>query len=198
VGVRVIADGKTAAQMRGEMLFTESGVSGPLILSLSKDIVALLEKRKAVSICIDLKPALDHDVLDRRLLREIEEHGKQGLKRMLKSLLPQSMITVFIDLLGIPGDKPCCDVNAVERKQLRLLLKEFTLPVQGHRPISEAIVTSGGIALNEVSPSSMESKIVPGLYFAGEVLDLDADTGGYNLQMAFSTGWVAGTAIRNG
>jgi predicted Rossmann fold flavoprotein len=192
VGVSLWVDGKKRAEAFGEMLFTHFGVSGPLILSLSGRAVDALRAGRSVGLAIDLKPALDEQTLDARLLRELDGHGKQQVQTMLKTLLPRTLIPVCIDLTDIDAHKPCHQVTAKERRRLLHLLKDLRLDVTGHLPIEAAIVTAGGVSLREVEPRTMESKLVGGLYFAGEVLDLDADTGGYNLQAAFSTGWLAG------
>jgi predicted Rossmann fold flavoprotein len=192
VGVSLWVDGKKRAEAFGEMLFTHFGVSGPLILSLSGRAVDALRAGRSVGLAIDLKPALDEQTLDARLLRELDGHGKQQVQTMLKTLLPHKLIPVCIDLTDIDAHKPCHQVTAEERRRLLRLLKDLRLDVTGHLPIEAAIVTAGGVSLREVEPRTMESKLVGGLYFAGEVLDLDADTGGYNLQAAFSTGWLAG------
>ena len=144
------------------------------------------------AVSIDLKPALEHPILDTRLRREFDEHGKRLFRTILASLLPRSLIPVCIDLTDIPADKPGHQINAEERKRLRLWLKDFHLDLIGHAPIAQAIVTAGGVDLKQVDPRSLQSRIHPGLFFAGELLDLDADTGGFNLQAAFSTGWLAG------
>lgn len=180
----------------GEMLFTDFGVSGPIILSLSSTVVRLIENKREVSISIDLKPALDQKTVDQRLLREINEHSKQKFKGLLKKLLPGKLGPVFIEKLKIPEEKLLNQINSEERKRLRLLLKEFQLEVVGYRSFDEAIVTAGGISIKEINSRTMESKIVRGLYFAGEIIDIDADTGGFNLQAAFSTGWIAGRAVK--
>lgn len=191
-GVTVWMDGKKTAEDFGEMLFTHFGVSGPVILTLSKQIVSALNDGKHVAIQIDLKPALDIEKLDARLLREINSHPKQTFKTMLKSLLPRKMIDVCIEALEMDPVKPLSSMTKEERKQLRNWLKSLTLTVNNHRPVAEAIVSAGGIDLKEIESRSMESKISPCVFFAGEVLNLDGDTGGYNLQAAFSTGWLAG------
>ena len=195
VSASVWCEDRKAAEGFGEMVFTDDGMSGPIILSLSRTIVASLDKKKSVRIVIDLKPALEHKAVDQRLLREIGEHGKQEFKSLLKRLLPMKLIPVFIEKLGIPAEKKLNGLHLEDRKRLRLLLKEFTLEVSGHRSIDEAIVTAGGVSINEIHPRTMESKLVEGLYFAGEIIDIDADTGGFNLQAAFSTGWLAGRSM---
>ena len=192
VTVRVWVDGKKKAEMFGEMLFTHFGLSGPVVLSLSRCVVDALRLGQRVTLSIDLKPALDEPKLDARLLRDLDAHGKQQFRTLLKELLPRKLIPICVDLTGISPEKPAHQLTAQERKRLRAWLKEFRLEVTGHRPFSEAIVTAGGVDTREVDPRTMGSRLVEGLYFAGEVLDLDADTGGYNLQAAFSTGRLAG------
>ncbi len=192
VAVRLFINGKRRAEAFGEMLFTNFGVSGPIILSLSRQVVDALRQGHRVVLSIDLKPALDERKLDARLLRDLDTHGKQHFSTLLKGLLPKKMIPACIDLSGIPSDKVGHQITARERKALRVWLKDFRLEVARHRPMSEAIVTAGGVDTLEVDPRTMESRLVRGLYFAGEVLDIDADTGGYNLQAAFSTGRLAG------
>lgn len=178
----------------GEMLFTHYGVSGPIILSLSRAMVDALGAKQSVVISLDLKPALDDRKLDQRLVRDLNSHGKQQFATLLKGLLPRKLIPVCVDEVGISAEKPCHQITAEDRKRLRLWLKDFRLTVTGHRGYREAIVTAGGVATREVDAGTMASKLVEGLFFAGEVLDIDADTGGYNLQAAFSTGCIAGRA----
>jgi predicted Rossmann fold flavoprotein len=192
VAVEVIVEGEVVADAFGEMLFTHFGLSGPIILTLSRVIVDALTGGKSVEISIDLKPALDEDKLDGRLLRDFDQFGTKHFRNLLKGLLPNKMIPVCIDQVQIPADKLANQINAEERARLRHWLKDFRLGIVGHRPIAQAIITAGGVATDEVDPRTMQSRHVKGLYFAGEVLDLDADTGGYNLQAAFSTGWLAG------
>jgi predicted Rossmann fold flavoprotein len=192
VTVRVWVEGRKQAEMFGEMLFTHFGVSGPLILSLSKQAVDALHQRQQVTLSIDLKPALDEQKLDARLLRDLDAHGRQQFRTLLKGLLPNKLIPVCTDLVAISPHKVAHQITAQERKRLRRWLKDFRLEVTGHRPFEEAIITAGGVDTREVDPRTMASRLVEGLYFAGEVLDVDADTGGYNLQAAFSTGWLAG------
>ena len=192
VKVTIFIDGKAALNDFGEMLFTHFGISGPIILSMSGRIVDALRDGRKVEASIDLKPALDEKQLDARLLRDMDAHGKQHYRNLLKGLLPQKMIAVIADISGIPEDKACHQINAQERANLLRLLKDLRLEVSGHLPLEAAMVTAGGVSLKEVDPRSMQSRLVEGLYFAGEVLDLAADTGGYNLQAAFSTGWLAG------
>jgi hypothetical protein len=143
---------------------------------------------------INLKPALDAEKLDARLRRDIDQFGKRTYRNILKELLPLKMIDVFVARSGIPADKPGHQISAEERLRVRELLHDFRLAIVGHRPLEEAIVTAGGVDTRQVDPRTMASRLVKGLYFAGEVLNVQADTGGYNLQAAFSTGYVAGQA----
>ncbi len=181
----------------GEMEFRQYGVTGPVILTISKDIVELLNENFEVSILIDLKPALDHKKIDNRILREIKENPNLDLKHLISKLLPIKMISVFLNELDIPEKKKLNQINSNERKKIRLLLKEFTLKVKGFLSYNNAIITNGGIITKEINQKTMESKIVEGLYFAGEIIDIDADTGGFNLQAAFSTGYIAGRSMRD-
>ncbi len=198
VNVRFIDKDKTFAEAFGEMLFTHFGVSGPVVLSQSRKVVDALREGRRVELSIDLKPALDDAKLDARLRRDLDTHGKRQFQTILKDLLPRKLIPVCIDLVGVPAQKPAHQMTADERQRLRMWLKDFRLSVAGHRSFKEAIITAGGVDLHEVDPRTMGSKLVDGLYFAGEVLDLDADTGGYNLQAAFSTGWLAGKSAAEG
>ena len=186
-------DDKLVYRELGEMLFTHFGVSGPLVLSASAKMRHMGEKRYRLE--IDLKPGLDEKKLDARLLRDFEKYANKEFKNALGELAGRTMIPVLIRLSGIPEDTK---VNAITREQrLRLLhlFKAFPVSVSGTRPIDEAIVTAGGVSTKEINPRTMESKLVQGLYFAGEVLDLDAYTGGFNLQIAWSTGYVAGNSV---
>jgi hypothetical protein len=192
VTVGMWVNGEKQAEAFGEMLFTHFGVSGPIILTLSRQVVDALRWGQRVTLSIDLKPALDHPKLDARLLRDLDAHGKRHFRTILKGLLPSKLIPVCIDLVNIPLHKVAHQITSEERQRLRMWLKDFRLEVTGHRPFTEAIITAGGVDTGEVDPHTMASRLVEGLYFAGEVLDVDADTGGYNLQAAFSTGWVAG------
>ncbi len=173
---------------QGEMLFTHFGISGPLVLSASGH----LGDCNGVTGYIDLKPALDRETLDKRLLRDFEENKNKDFANSLSALLPQKLIPVIIEQSNIPPSKKVNSITREERRGLTELLKGLKLTVTGKRPIDEAIVTSGGVSVKEINPSTMESKLVKGLYFAGEVIDVDAYTGGYNLQIAFSTGALAG------
>ncbi len=174
----------------GEMLFTHFGISGPLVLSASAHLRDW--DKHTYSLSIDLKPALSEEKLEERLLRELREQSNRNMENVLLSLLPGSMVPVMCARLGID---PALKANSLKKEQRWALLhelKHFTLPVSGPRPVAEAIVTSGGVKVGEVNPGTMESKLVAGLYFAGEILDVDAYTGGFNLQIAWSTGRVAG------
>ena len=197
VKLRAWAGGVKIAEEFGELLFTHFGVSGPTVLTISRRVVDALRGGQNVHLSIDLKPALDEQKLDARLRRELDTHGKKQYKTILRELLPRKLIPVCIEMTGIPPDKRGNQITAHERKRLRRWLKDFDLQVSGHRSWNEAIITAGGVSTREVDPHTMASRLVKGLFFAGEVLDIDADTGGYNLQAAFSTGWVAGRAAAN-
>ncbi|MEA2077183.1 MAG: NAD(P)/FAD-dependent oxidoreductase [Candidatus Marinimicrobia bacterium] len=186
------ADNKKIRSIFGEMLFTHYGLSGPIILDLSRDAVIALRENKFVEITIDSKPALDEAKLDARLLRELDFHGRSKLKSMLKNLLPMKMLFPFCDYVKCDPEKFCNQVSGAERKHIFMGLREMRFTVTGNTGWNDAIITSGGIDLKEINPSTMESKLVSGLFFAGEILDLDAATGGYNLQIAWSSGYVAG------
>jgi len=178
----------------GEMIFTHFGLSGPIILTLSRLVVAELQNNNKVDISIDLKPALDEQKLDKRLIRDLNEHGKKKLVNIFKYWLPSTMVPVFIDILNFDPEKECHQVSAKERRKITYLLKNMRFKISNHRSFKEAIITAGGVSIKEISPKTMESKLIKGLYFAGEVIDLDAETGGYNLQIAYSTGWLAGNS----
>ena len=193
VEVRLLLDGQEVACDFGEMLFTHYGISGPIILTLSGPAVAQLG-RGHLEVAINLKPGLSPEKLDARLRRDLDQYGKRTYRNLLKGLLPQKMIDVVLARSGIPPHKPGHQITAPERRRLRDLLHDFRLTIVGHRPLEEAIVTAGGVDTREIDPRTMASRLIEGLYFAGEVLDVQADTGGYNLQAAFSTGYVAGRA----
>ena len=194
VRATIFVNDKKEASEFGEMLFTHFGLSGPIILTLSGEVVDELRIGNKVEISIDLKPALDEKKLDNRLLRELDVHGKQQFSNMLKTLLPQKMISVCAEQVQIDEEKLCNQITAAERSTLLHWLKDLRFSISGSLPLEAAIITAGGVALSEVDPRTMQSKLIEGLFFAGEVLDLNADTGGYNLQEAFSTGWLAGSA----
>jgi len=198
VNVRLIVNGKRSRQAFGEMSFTTFGVTGPVILTLSGEVVDGLRRGDKMSLSIDLKPALDEQKLDARLLRDLESRSKEVIPSILRGLLPREMIPLCLKLTEIPADHLGGQITAKERKRLKSWLKDFRLEVSGHRPFTEAIITAGGVDLTEVDPRTLESHKAPGLYLAGEILDLQGDTGGYNLQAAFSTGWLAGRAAALG
>ncbi len=187
-------DGKKAGEDFGEMIFTHFGLSGPIILTLSRTMVSELHNNSKVEVTIDLKPALDEKKLDMRLQRDLAEHGKKKVGNIFRYWLPSTMVPVFISLLELDPEKECHQVSSKERKRIRYLLKNLPFRVANHRPFKEAIITAGGVPTNEISQKTMESKLVTGLFFAGEVIDVDAETGGYNLQIAYSTGWLAGNS----
>ena len=181
----------------GEMLFTHFGVSGPIIIKTSSHLVQIKKieekfKNKEISLKIDFKPALSEKQLDDRILRDFEELKNKQFKNSLEKLLPKKLIPVIIKASKIEETKQVNEITKEERANLVELLKNFTLEIKGFRPVSEAIITSGGISVKEINPKTMESKLVKGLYFAGEIIDVDSYTGGFNLQIAYSTGYVAG------
>ena len=178
----------------GEMLFTHYGVSGPLMLSASSYIGKKL-KEKELKLVIDLKPALTTEQLDQRVLRDFEEIKNKSFKNAIGKLFPTKMIPIMIELSGIDPDKKVNLISKEERQQFVSLIKNFSMTITGLRDFNEAIITKGGIRVKEINPSTMESKLVQGLYFVGELLDLDALTGGFNLQIAWSTGYAAGYSI---
>ncbi len=187
-------NGKKAGENFGEMLFTHFGLSGPIILTLSRIVVKALMNKEKIEITVDLKPALDEKKLDNRLLRDLNEHGKKELGNIFRYWLPASMIPVFIEELNLDPEKLCHQVSSQERKKIRHLMKNLPFEVVNHRSFKEAIITAGGVSTKEISPKTMESRLVKGLFFAGEIIDLDGETGGYNLQIAWSTGWLAGNS----
>ena len=200
VEVSIVSKGKVQAKMFGEMMFTHFGVTGPTILSLSHTVGKLLRKKKTapIAVSINLKPALTAEVLDKRLQKDFDLYSKNQLANGMKDLLPSNLIPIIISLAKLDPAKPINQITKEERQQLCHVLQHMTLTVKGLRPVEEAIVTAGGISLKEFNPKTMESKLVKGLYGAGEVLDIDAFTGGYNLQAAFSTGYVAAMHIVHG
>ncbi|MDU5083976.1 NAD(P)/FAD-dependent oxidoreductase [Veillonella sp.] len=200
VEVSIVSKGKVQAKMFGEMMFTHFGVTGPTILSLSHTVGKLLRKKKTspIAVSINLKPALTPEVLDKRLQKDFDLYSKKQLANGMKDLLPSNLIPIIISLAKLDPAKPINQITKEERQQLCHVLQHMTLTVKGLRPVEEAIVTAGGISLKEFNPKTMESKLVKGLYGAGEVLDIDAFTGGYNLQAAFSTGYVAAMHIVHG
>ena len=180
------------------MLFTHFGVSGPIVLSTSYKAVDYWQKQKEPLIgAVDFKPALSAEKLDARFLREIGEQNKKQLKNSLHTLMPAKLIPVFIRCCGISGEKELHQITREERQRMVEMLKNFRFTLTKARPLEEAIVTAGGVCVKEVSPKTMESRLVQNLYFVGEVLDIDGMTGGFNLQAAFSTGYLAGSACTN-
>ena len=188
---------KTIYEDFGELLFTHFGVSGPTILSSSahllryKNVDELLNNG-TIKLIIDLKPALDEEKLNLRILRDFEKEKNKSFKNSLNDLLPKKMIDTVIELSEIDENKKVNEITKKERMKLIQILKHFEITISGFRPIEEAIITSGGISTKEINPKTMESKIIQGLYFAGEIIDVDAYTGGFNLQIAYSTGYTAG------
>lgn len=191
-------DGKQIYTDFGEMLFTHYGVSGPLILSASSHYVHKACRNGDVKLLIDLKPALTHEQLDKRILREFDDNKNKQFKNVIGSLFPAKLVPVMPVLAGIDADRRVNEVTRKERERFVQTIKCMQLTVTGVRGYDEAVITKGGVATSEVSPSTMESKLVKGLYFAGEVLDLDALTGGFNLQIAWSTGHLAGISAVSG
>lgn len=193
VELSVVAKNKVQAKMFGEMMFTHFGITGPIVLSLSHTVGKLMRKKNigTIGLDINLKPALSVEKLDKRIQKDFELYSKKQLINGLKDLLPQRLIPLVIQLANLDPHKPINQISKAERDSLVYIIQHLPLTVKGLRPVEEAIVTAGGLSLKEFNPKTMESKLVPGLYGAGEVLDIDAFTGGYNLQAAFSTGYVA-------
>ncbi len=199
IGIKIIDSEKKKLIYEdfGEMLFAHFGVSGPVIISSSAHLVRYknikeLLKNKKITLYIDLKPALTKEKLDERILRDFEEIKNKQVKNSLDKLLPQKMIPVILERLGIDQNKKVNEITKEERQKIVEILKNFNLEISGFRPIEEAIITAGGISIKEINPKTMESKIIENLYFAGEIIDVDAYTGGFNLQIAYSTGYTAG------
>ena len=197
VELSVVAKNKVQAKMFGEMMFTHFGITGPIVLSLSHTVGKLMRKKNigTIGLDINLKPALSPETLDKRLQKDFDLYSKKQLINGMKDLLPSRLIPLIIELAGIDPQKPINQISKEERQQIGYMLQHMPLTVKGLRPVEEAIVTAGGISLKEFNPKTIESKLVKGLYGAGEVLDIDAFTGGYNLQAAFSTGYVAAMHI---
>jgi len=194
IEAQLFIDGKKKRQLFGELHFKKFGVSGPTILTLSGDAVDGLRAGKHVELLIDLKAALNRQKLDARLIRDFEKRYKEPFADVLRGLLPAKMVPLCLEQTNIPPNKLAGEISKKERKSLLNWLKGLRLEVKSYRSFKEAIVTAGGVNLKEVNPRTMESKIVSGLYLVGELLDLNGDTGGYNLQAAFSTGWLAGNS----
>ena len=202
VGIKIIDNDKKKIIYEdfGEMIFTHFGISGPTILSGSahlvkyKDIDYLL-RSKYITVSIDLKPSLSEEQLDDRILRDFKEYKNKQFKHSLDKLLPQKMIPLIIELSNIDENKRVNEITREERKKIIQLLKNFTITIKDFRPVEEAIITCGGIDTKEINPKTMESKLIKGLYFAGEIIDVDSYTGGFNLQIAYSTGYTAGLIL---
>ena len=189
------ANDKKICNFFGEMTFTDNGIGGPIVLSASRIISRRLQAGEQLRATLDLKPALEHEVLDKKLIRELDENGSRILKDALRLWLPAEMIPLALQTMTIEHYKRLNQVSANDRKKIMRMLKAMPFTIVGTRCFDEAIVTQGGVSLKEVNPKTMESKLVKNLYITGELLDLDADTGGYNLQIAFSTGYAAGKAV---
>ena len=192
VDLKVIKDGRQLSKQRGEMLFTHFGVSGPLVLSASSIIA---DSPENTVLEIDLKPALRLDELDARILRDFQKYSRKQISNALFDLLPTRMVPVILKLAGIDKEKEVDQISRAERQKLASTLKSLKLTILSARPIEEAIVTRGGIPVSEINASTMESKLVKGLFFAGEIIDTDGFTGGFNLQIAYSTGALAGRCM---
>ncbi len=194
VEMSICSEGRILDKAFGEMLFTHFGISGPIVLSLSKTVTGQPRQGKGLTGLIDLKPALSEEQLDQRLQRNMQKFSRKHFINSLDELLPASLIPVFADLVGIEAHKPVNQITREERREMLYMLKGLPVTIKGPRPIDEAIVTSGGVRVQEIDPQTMASRIMPGLYFAGEVMDVDGYTGGYNLQAAWSSGYVAGSS----
>ena len=195
IRVDLFVDGKKRAEAFGELAFMDFGLSGPVILTLSGRVVEALAEGRKIHLLLDLKPALDDKKLDARLIRDFEQRRQEPLASVLRGLVPKELVPIGLAATGLNADCLAGAIRSEERKRLRRWLKNWRIAVVGHRPLAEAIVTAGGVDTREVDPRTMASRLVRGLFFAGEILDLQADTGGYNLQAAFSTGWLAGRTV---
>jgi predicted Rossmann fold flavoprotein len=195
VQVRLYLNGKRKAQEFGELSFTGFGLTGPVILTLSTKIVDALDSGQQVTLALDLKPALDDKKLSNRLIRDLTSRSDEPIDSILRGLLPRQMVPICLESCSMPKDVDTKNFPGKMRNRLVQWLKDFRIDISGYRSYDEAIITAGGVSLKEIDPNTMESKIVKGLFLAGELLDLQADTGGYNLQAAFSTGWVAGASV---
>lgn len=195
VSIKLLKNNKKLYSDFGEMLFTHFGVSGPIVLSASRHLVDVDFSKADIKLIIDLKPALGDEQLDKRIQRDLEKYINKQFKNSLDDLLPQKMIPVMIEICGIDSNKQSNQITKPERLALINNIKNLAINISGTRPITEGIITCGGVSTNEINPSTMESKLVKGLYFTGEVIDVDGYTGGYNLQIAFSTGYLAGNNV---
>jgi len=190
VSLSALVDNKVIYSEMGEMLFTHFGISGPIVLSCSSVINRY--NFNDIELILDLKPALDVKTLDLRLQRELQAHKLRSVINIMPTLLPKNMATVVLNKAGVNSEKICSEITKEERFRINQTLKNFVMEIKSLRPIEEAIVTSGGVSVKEINPKTMESKLIKGLFFAGEVIDVDAFTGGFNIQIAFSTGKIAG------
>ena len=193
VRATLLSSGRKVEEEFGEMIFTHFGISGPIVLTISGPAAEEF-RRGRVEVSIDFKPALTHEQVNQRLLREFQAGGGKKILNILPNLLPQRMVPVFLQRGEVPPEKKGAEIQAGTRRRMVALLKDWRLTLRRARPLEEAIVTAGGVSVKEIHPSTLESRIVRGLYFCGEVMDIDGKTGGYNLQAAFSTGWAAGEA----
>ncbi len=194
VKASVWSNQKKLADDFGEVTFAEWGLTGPIILTLSRLMVDELRAGSQVVLSIDLKPALNEQTLDARLLRDIDANGKMPLAKLFKLWLPMQLVEPFLNLLNLDANKQANQLSGADRRRIRILMKDWPFHVKAYRSFKEAIVTAGGVSTSEINAKTMESKRIKNLYFAGEIIDVDADTGGYNLQIAFSTGWLAGSS----
>ena len=193
VEASVLADGKVVAKEFGELQFIRGGIAGPICLTMSRKVARLQHyNQPELELSIDLKPALSDEKLEARLIRDFQEFSKLRLAEVVRKLLPQPLVEPVLDTAFLDGEKQVSQVSKEERLALMQAVKHFTIPLVGTRPLAEAIVTAGGVALKEIDPKTMKAKRIAGLYFAGEVMDVDGYTGGFNLQAAFSSGYVAG------
>lgn len=197
VNLTVMADGKPWKKIFGDVLFTHQGISGPIVLSVSRDIYDLFKSNKGVTASLDLKPALNKEKLRQRINRDVLILAKKEFQTLLAGLLPNSLIPYVLERLRIERHKRNGNLTKEEKDRLTDFLKNFTFKIDGVAPIEVGIVTAGGVKIEEIDQRTMESKIIPGLYFAGEIIGLDGPTGGFNLTKAFSTGWVAGKSANN-
>ena len=196
VSAELRVNGKKVAAEFGEMTFLDGNLSGPIIITLSRQAVPAVHAGHLCEIFVDLKPALDHAKLDRRILRDFEENHNARLDEVIAKLLPAGMRQFCLQQLELSPSLKIAQVTAAQRRLLRNWLKELKFTITGSAPWEQAIVTAGGVSTRQINPATMESKIVKNLYFAGEIIDIDADTGGYNLQAAFSTGWLAANSLK--
>lgn len=194
VELRLLRENAVVDKAFGELLFAHFGITGPIVLTLSRTVCKQQKTSAPLRLSLDLKPALSQEQLDERLQRNMQKFSRKIYANSLGELLPASLIPVFIQLSAIPANKAVNQLTREERQHIGKLLKGLPMTIKGTRPISEAIVTAGGVCIKEVSPKDMSSKLAEGLYFAGEVLDIDGYTGGYNLQVAWSSGRIAGIA----